>query len=272
MKLHELCELFPKIDGEAYEALKADIAVNGLLNPIVMCGDSILDGQNRFRACTELGVSPRFTEFKGDNVLEFVLAQNLHRRHLTPGQSATIVALAQDWSKAHSVGNSNWEKSPNSGKKTTVAERAEKSGTSDFTQKKADKLVKENPELAKKVAVGEISLGQAVKEIKKEEPAQPKEDEDELGFDPLEAYEQEVAENKRLQSIIDALSSDDKDKEIITLSETIKSLQGRINQAVKTEAEAVKQAKYYGSLLTSIRKVLACENNSDILLRIKALK
>ena len=267
MRLHELCELFPKLDGEAYEALKADIAVNGLLNPIVMCGDSILDGQNRFRACQELGVSPRFTEFKGENILEFVLAQNLHRRHLTPGQSATIVALAQDWSKAHSVGNSNWEKSPNSGKKTTVAERAEKSGTSDYTQKKADKLVKENPELAKKVAVGEISLGKAIKEVAPEEPKDALDD-----FDALEAYEAEVAENKRLHSVIDALSSDDKDKEIVALSETVKSLQGRINQAVKTEAEAIKQAKYYGSLLTSIRKLLGCEQNSDILLRIKALK
>lgn len=262
MKLHELCELFPKIDGEAYEALKADIAVNGLLNPIVMCGDSILDGQNRFRACNELGVSPRFTEFKGDNILEFVLAQNLHRRHLTPGQSATIVALAQDWAKAHKVGNIAKDSQAD-----TIAKRADKSGASKRTQVTADKLAKEAPELAKKVASGEVTLNKAMKEL---EP--PKEEPDELGFDPLEAYEQEVAENKRLQSIIDALSSDDKDKEIVTLSETIKSLQGRINQSIKTETEAVKQAKYYTSLLTSIRKVLGCENNSDILLRIKALK
>lgn len=262
MKLHQLCELFPKIDGEAYEVLKADIARNGLLNPIVMYGDTILDGQNRFRACNELGVSPRFTEFKGDNILEFVLAQNLHRRHLTPGQSATIVALAQDWAKAQPVGTKTADS-----KADTIATRAEKSGTSKRTQSTADKLAKEAPELAKKVASGEVTLNKAIKEI---EP--PKEEPDELGFDPLEAYEQEVAENKRLQSIIDALSSDDKDKEIVTLSETIKSLQGRINQAVRTEAEAVKQAKYYGSLLTSIRKVIGCENNSDILLRIKALK
>ena len=262
MKLHELCSLFPKIDGEAYEVLKADIARNGLLNPIIMYGDTILDGQNRFRACNELGVSPRYTEFKGENILEFVLAQNLHRRHLTPGQSATIVALAQDWAKAQKSGAISKDVEAD-----TIAVRAEKSRTSKRTQASADKLAKEAPELAKKVASGEVTLNKAIKQI---EP--PKEEPDELGFDPLESYEQEVAENKRLQSIIDALSSDDKDKEIVTLSETIKSLQGRINQAVRTEAEAVKQAKYYGSLLTSIRKVIGCENNSDILLRIKALK
>lgn len=263
MKLHQLCELFPKIDGEAYEALKADIAVNGLLNPIIMCGDSILDGQNRFRACTELGVSPRFTEFKGDNILEFVLAQNLHRRHLTPGQSATIVALAQDWAKAQSVGT----KSADS-KADTIASRAEKSGTSKRTQVTADKLAKEAPELAKKVASGEVTLNKAMKEL------EPPKAEDEAfdHFDVTESYEAEVKENKRLQSVIDALTSDDKDKEIVALSESIKSLQGRINQAIKTEAEAVKQAKYQANLLTSIRKLLGCENNSDILLRIKNLK
>jgi hypothetical protein len=263
MKLHQLCELFPKIDGEAYEVLKADIARNGLLNPIVMYGDTILDGQNRFRACTELGVSPRFTEFKGDNILEFVLAQNLHRRHLTPGQSATIVALAQDWAKAQKSGAIT-----KGSESDTIAKRADKSGTSKRTQSTADKLAKEAPELAKKVASGEVTLNQAIKEI---QPAKP-EDEAFDHFDVTESYEAEVKENKRLQSLIEALTSDDKDKQIITLSEEIKSLQGRINQAIKTEAEAVKQAKYQSSLLLNIRKVLGCENNADILPRLKALK
>lgn len=263
MVLHELCSLFPKIDGEAYEVLKADIKANGLMNPIMLHEGMILDGQNRFRACEELGIEPKFVNFSGSNILEFVLAQNLHRRHLSAGQSATIVALAQDWAKAHQVGSTAQEVKP-----VTAFKRAEKSGASLRTQSTADKLAKEAPELAKQVAKGDITLNQAVKSI------EPPKAEDEAfdHFDVTESYEAEVKENKRLQSVIDALTSDDKDKEIISLSESIKSLQGRINQAIKTEAEAVKQAKYQASLLTSIRKVLGCENNSDILLRIKALK
>ena len=263
MVLHELCSLFPKIDGEAYEVLKADIKANGLINPIVMLGNQILDGQNRYRACQDLKIKPKFIEFKGDNVLEYVLAQNLHRRHLTAGQSAAIVALAQDWEKAQTVGAKSKQSDT-----TTVAKRAEQSGASRRTQITADKVAKEAPELAKKVATGEMTLGEAVKEI-----APPKPEDDAFDhFDVTEAYEAEVKENKRLNGLIEALTSDDKDKEILTLSEQIKSLQGRINQAVKTEAEAVKQAKYQASLLTSIRKLLGCEQNSDILLRIKVLK
>ena len=149
----------------------------------------------------------------------------------------------------------------------TQSDRAEKSGASKRTQGSADKLVKENPELAKKVATGEISLNQAIKEIEPE-----KEQSVEDSFDVVHAYELEVAENQRLHGVIEALTSDDKDKSIISMSERIKGLEGRLNQALATEAEAVKQAKFYSKMLTSIRKLLAVDNNNDILIRIKGMK
>lgn len=36
--------------------------------------------------------------------MSFVLSANLHRRHMTAGQQAAIVASAQDWAKAHPRG------------------------------------------------------------------------------------------------------------------------------------------------------------------------
>lgn len=281
MNLHSLCSIFPKLDKVSFEALKSDIESNGLRNPIIVKNGEILDGQNRLQACTDLGISPVFQEYEGDDLVEFVLAQNLHRRHLTAGQSATIVALAQDWSLAHPIGkypksnknndleqNLNVAKLPIKGKPVdTQADRAEKSGASKRTQGSADKLVKENPELAKKVATGEVSLNQAIKEIEPE-----KEQSAEDSFDVVHAYEQEVAENQRLHGVIEALTGDDKDKSIVSMSERIKGLEGRLNQALATEAEAIKQSKFYSKMLTSIRKLLGVENNNEILIRIKGLK
>lgn len=285
MKIHSLSSIFPKLDDVSFQALKQDIYANGLRNPIIIKNKEVLDGQNRLRACEELGIDPVFQEYEGDDLVEFVLAQNLHRRHLTAGQSATIVALAQDWSLAHPTGKlpksnkindldekTNVAKLPTKGlpvdtKVDTQADRAEKSGASKRTQGSADKLVKENPELAKKVATGEISLNQAIKEIEPE-----KEQSVEDSFDVVQAYENEVAENHRLHGVIEALTVDDKDKSIISMSERIKGLEGRLNQALSTEAEAVKQAKFYAKMLTSIRNVLGVENNNDILIRIKAMK
>ena len=43
---------------------------------------------------------PFFKSFDGDSIVGFVLSANLHRRHMTPGQQAAIVASAQDWSQA----------------------------------------------------------------------------------------------------------------------------------------------------------------------------
>lgn len=91
-------------------------------------------------------------------------------------------------------------------------------------------------------------------------------------FDVVRAYEQEVSENNRLLSIIEALTIDDQDKAVISMSERIKGLEGRLNQALATEAEAIKQSKFYSKMLTSIRKLLAVDNNNDILIRIKGLK
>jgi hypothetical protein len=78
---------------------------------------------------------------------------NLHRRHLTQGQQAAGVASAQDWSMAQTVGK---PKSGNVTGLTTVAERAAVSGVSEKTQRMADAVAKADPELAKKVAHGEV--------------------------------------------------------------------------------------------------------------------
>ena len=281
MNLHSLCTIFPKLDSLAFEALRADILANGLRNPIIIKNGEVIDGQNRLQACKDLGIEPRFEEYAGDDLVEFVLAQNLHRRHLSAGQAATIVALAQDWSAAHPSGklsksnkindlddNSKLAKLPTKGKPLdTQADRADKSGASKRTQGSADKLVKENPELAKKVASGEMTLNAAIKEIEPE-----KEVSEEDSFDVVHAYEQEVAENQRLNAVIEALTSDDKDRSISSMSERIKGLEGRLNQALATEAEAIKQSKFYAKMLTSIRTVLGVDNNNEILVRIKQLK
>jgi ParB-like chromosome segregation protein Spo0J len=278
MNLHSLCTIFPKLDQPSFEALRSDIQANGLRNPIIVKNGEVIDGQNRLQACNDLGITPRFEEYAGDDLVAFVLAQNLHRRHLSAGQAATIVALAQDWSLAHPSGKisksvTNQEDAKFAKLRTkglpvdTQTDRAEKSGASKRTQFSADKLVKENPELAKKVATGEMTLNAAIKEI---EPQKEVSEED--SFDVVHAYEQEVAENQRLNAVIEALTSDDKDKSIISMSERIKGLEGRLNQALSTEAEAIKQSKFYAKMLTSIRVVLGVDNNNEILVRIKQLK
>jgi ParB-like chromosome segregation protein Spo0J len=73
--------------------LAADIKKNGLRQPIVLYKQWLLDGRNRQEACQLAGVTPTFVEWdeKG-TTLDFVLSQNLHRRHLTGDQKREIIA------------------------------------------------------------------------------------------------------------------------------------------------------------------------------------
>jgi N6-adenosine-specific RNA methylase IME4 len=90
--LHPLCELFPAIEGAAFDDLVTSIKEDGQREPIVLFDDQILDGRNRYRACLEAHVEPRFTSYVGTDPVRFVLATNVHRRHLNESQRAMIAA------------------------------------------------------------------------------------------------------------------------------------------------------------------------------------
>lgn len=92
---HEYARLFPMLDDEAIQELADDIAKNGLRNPIVIDqDDQILDGRNRAAACAIAGVDPVFEPFIGtdEEKLAFVVSANVHRRHLTTSQRASVAA------------------------------------------------------------------------------------------------------------------------------------------------------------------------------------
>ena len=70
-------------------------------HPIILCEELILDGRNRWRACQLAGVEPRTRQFpEGQDPLAFVLAANLHRRHLAESQRAMVAAKSRSKSLA----------------------------------------------------------------------------------------------------------------------------------------------------------------------------
>lgn len=176
MDLHPLCTLFPRVEGESFDALVSDIRANGLREPITVHNGLILDGGNRYRACIAAGVTPTFRPFNGDNIVTFVLSANLHRRHLTPGQQAAIVASAQDWIRQAAPGSNQYVASSEVVKACTtsgvdtVATRAAQSGVSIRTQQFADKVARADPKLAKDVAHGKLTLPAAVEQLTGKRP------------------------------------------------------------------------------------------------------
>ena len=88
-----LATLFPAMAEDEFARLKADIAARGQLEPIWTHRGRVVDGRHRLRACRELGLEPVVRAYDGDGtVLDFVVAKNLHRRHLSGNQRALVAA------------------------------------------------------------------------------------------------------------------------------------------------------------------------------------
>jgi N6-adenosine-specific RNA methylase IME4 len=89
---HPAADCFPMLSGEDYQQLKASIEEVGLLEPVVIDDDDlIVDGRNRAKACTELGRDfdvENIAEHTDEDPISFVIAKNLARRHMTPGERA----------------------------------------------------------------------------------------------------------------------------------------------------------------------------------------
>jgi len=107
LPVHPDADLFPLMEGEAFEELKASIKKHGLKEPISVYGGQILDGRNRARALQALGpeslgyqnldhlyeeccVELSERDLDGMTPAEFVAIENIHRRHMTAAQKKTL--------------------------------------------------------------------------------------------------------------------------------------------------------------------------------------
>src|SRR5262245_4951694 len=95
---HPLANMFPMIEGAEFANLKADIAANGIHQPIVLYQGQILDGRNRYKAAKEVGYKfkpENFKTFEGSlgEAEAFVISTNVHRRHLSNAQKQEFIRL-----------------------------------------------------------------------------------------------------------------------------------------------------------------------------------
>lgn len=97
---HPAADLFPMMGDEELRELAADIKRSGQRHAVVVLGSKILDGRNRALACRMAGIEPRFAQYEGAkdiaSLLDYVVSQNLSRRHLSASQRAYLGALLEE--------------------------------------------------------------------------------------------------------------------------------------------------------------------------------
>lgn len=169
MEFHEMANIFPMMGADEYEALKHDIAANGLLEPIWTYQGKIIDGRNRYNACEELGVVPVFREWEGNgSLIAFIVSLNLKRRHLSSSQKAMVALeiekqLAVEAKKRMLAGVCNPTQLFAQGEARQQA--AEIVGTNHQYVSDAKLIQEKSPELADRVRSGEMTIPEAKREI-----------------------------------------------------------------------------------------------------------
>jgi protein gp37/ParB-like chromosome segregation protein Spo0J len=201
-KVHPLADAFPLIEGDEFKLLVDDIRENGLGQPIVLTADesTIVDGRNRYRACVEALVDPNFRllpkSTTEEQIVDFIVSENLRRRDLNPGQRAMLAVeiekhlakVAKERQRAAGGGNGR----AGGDTRTVVApgpqplpkpdlksreQAASTTGTSGRSVQRAKYVDDNAPDLAEKVTRGEMALKDAdrqararVAEQRKHEP------------------------------------------------------------------------------------------------------
>lgn len=200
-EFHEVANIFPMMQGDEFDALKTDIAANGLREAIWLHPDGrIIDGRNRYLACCELGLDPHYRTWDGyGSLVAFVVSLNLHRRHLDAGQRGMIGLtvkrmLAEEIAstisdKRREAANVRWSNTneydfdmqliqldqvheEQDAPRDALAEAADVVGVSKATMIRAQAVERHAPDLAAKVAAGDVSLNAAYREVQHQQKKQ----------------------------------------------------------------------------------------------------
>ena len=103
LAFHKAANMFPLMKGAEFTALVDDIKHHDLQNPITVIRpggsipvdeETIVDGRNRYRACLQAKVTPRFVAFEGkaEDIIPYVVSANIRRRHLKTAERRKLIA------------------------------------------------------------------------------------------------------------------------------------------------------------------------------------
>lgn len=197
MNSHPAAGIFPLMSGSELQELCDSIRENGLRESITRLSDGrIVDGRNRHQACQLIGIEPLFETIEMDDqaVMEFVIDENLHRRHLNATQRACVgVRILKYEQELAAERKLEGQRSGGRGRKKTLGENspqvkgkataqaAKKVGVDEKYVREVAKIA-EDAEAVASMESGEKTL-QQVKREKVEQRRQEKRDADQARID-----------------------------------------------------------------------------------------
>ncbi len=163
---HELASRMPAMTADEKGAMLASVQLNPDFVTVILYEGKVLDGWHRLQASIEAGTTPKFFSFVGQAPVDFVIRENLSRRHLNRSQKAMAAVMSRDWAprgrprKAAAGGES-----PSDGERTyTDAEMAVEAGVSASLIQGAKSAYTAG--MGEKVLTAKFSVNEALQRIK----------------------------------------------------------------------------------------------------------
>lgn len=186
----------PALSDEERAQLEQNIVAEGCRDPLVVWGDVLIDGHNRYEICTRLGL-PFVTVAKEfpdrEAALDWMDAHQLGRRNLTPDARRLLLGRRYNRVKKGD-GERGPQKLDQNEPASTAAKLAKEHGVSEATVKRAGKFAEEveaKPELKAAVEAGR-PVAKAKREASQVE-ASPAESAPAAELDPMAKIRREIA-------------------------------------------------------------------------------
>jgi ParB-like chromosome segregation protein Spo0J len=173
-EIHEVANIFPMMSNSEFAGLVEDIQKNGQRESIWLHQGKIIDGRNRYKACSQLGIEPKVKEWDGKgSMVDFIVSMNFHRRNMDESQRAMVGAkikhiFEEDARKRMLATQNNNQgkqlrpKEPSCDKGTSAEKAAKMVNSSNSSVKRAFKVVQNGvPELVQAVETGKVSVTRA---------------------------------------------------------------------------------------------------------------
>ena len=242
LEYHELSFLLPLMNEEDFDMLVEDIEAYGQIEPVTLFEGKILDGRNRYKACQKLGIEVKTKEWtpsktSGLTPIQYVISENIMRRHLNSAQRAEIGLLllpevekeAEERYK-ETVGRPKKSKILKSSisdekliSRDIVGKKVKVSGGVIQKAKKIKKIAETNPKIAKeweKAMEGESSVTAVYEKVKELEDERMR-NENAKKFRAMQKQKQAMEKLKvQIRSI---------EKNVEGLKNAIKTVNARIN-------------------------------------------
>lgn len=202
----EFKTLIPALTDEEYKGLEESILKDGCRDALVLWGDILIDGHNRYEICTRHNIPFKAVqkEFASrDDVVIWIIKNQFGRRNLPAYERAKLAlrlkpVIAEKAKEKQAEYHGNQYESGLSQKSVEVQkpidtqkELAKVAGVSHDTIAKVEKIEqKATPEIKTQLQTGEISINQAYKTVKKEENRQKRQEniEKQIAQKPSERY------------------------------------------------------------------------------------